>query len=66
MNADHPLFQLSTFHTSQAPIMDKGKIALSWANSASGAFVRQTSAFRNWVRRDGSTPFTPEAGRYHL
>ena len=31
-----------------------------------GAFVRQQSAFRNWVRADGSTEFPPEAGRYHL
>ena len=31
-----------------------------------GAFVRQQSAFRNWVRADGSTEFPPEAGRYRL
>ena len=31
-----------------------------------GAFVRQRSAFRDWVRADGSTPYAPEAGRYHL
>ena len=31
-----------------------------------GEFVRQQSAFRNWVRADGSTEFSPEAGRYHL
>jgi putative glutathione S-transferase len=31
-----------------------------------GAFVRQTSAFRNWVRADGSTEFPAETGRYHL
>lgn len=31
-----------------------------------GSFQRQESAFRNWVRRDGSTGFPPEAGRYHL
>lgn len=31
-----------------------------------GAFVRQSSAFRNWVRADGSTDFPAEAGRYHL
>ncbi len=31
-----------------------------------GAFVRQQSAFRNWVRADGSTEFPPEAGRYQL
>ncbi len=35
-------------------------------NNESGEFVRYTSGFRNWVRKDGSTPFLPEAGRYHL
>ncbi len=34
--------------------------------SADGAFVRQQDAFREWVRADGSSPFAPEAGRYHL
>jgi putative glutathione S-transferase len=31
-----------------------------------GAFKRQEDAFRDWVKRDGSTPYKPEAGRYHL
>jgi putative glutathione S-transferase len=31
-----------------------------------GAFVRQTSAFRGWVRADGSSEFPAAAGRYHL
>ena len=31
-----------------------------------GAFVRQASAFRDWVRADGSTGFPAEPGRYHL
>ena len=31
-----------------------------------GAFKRQEDAFRDWVRRDGSTPYPPERGRYHL
>ena len=35
-------------------------------NSDDGEFKRQEDAFRHWVRRDGSTPFTPEPGRYHL
>ena len=34
--------------------------------STDGRFVREDSAFRNWVRADGSTSFAPEAGRYHL
>lgn len=31
-----------------------------------GEFVRTTSAFRQWVRADGSSPHPAEAGRYHL
>jgi putative glutathione S-transferase len=34
--------------------------------SKSGEFKRQEDAFRDWVRRDGSTPYKPERGRYHL
>jgi putative glutathione S-transferase len=32
----------------------------------SGAFKRQEDAFRDWVKRDGSTAYKPERGRYHL
>ena len=34
--------------------------------SADGAFVRQTSAFRDRLSTDGSTQFPWEPGRYHL
>jgi putative glutathione S-transferase len=34
--------------------------------SKSGEFKRQEDAFRDWVKRDGSTPYQPERGRYHL
>jgi putative glutathione S-transferase len=39
-----------------------------WYDTAKtgGRFVRKESAFRDWVRADGSTPFSPERGRYHL
>src|SRR6266403_1926472 len=32
----------------------------------SGTFKRQEDAFRDWVKRDGSSAFKPERGRYHL
>ena len=32
----------------------------------SGEFKRQEDAFRDWVRRDGSTPYQPARDRYHL
>lgn len=32
----------------------------------SGEFARQEDAFRGWITEDGSTPYAPEAGRYHL
>lgn len=35
-------------------------------NNKEGEFVRYTSTFRHWVKRDGSSDFKPEAGRYHL
>jgi glutathionyl-hydroquinone reductase len=31
-----------------------------------GSFKRQPSRFRDWVTDDGSTPYAPVAGRYHL
>lgn len=31
-----------------------------------GEFARQEDAFRDWVSTDGSTPYPPEPGRYHL
>jgi glutathionyl-hydroquinone reductase len=31
-----------------------------------GEFERQEDAFRQWIRADGSTPYAPVAGRYHL
>ena len=31
-----------------------------------GEFQRQEDAFRDWVTADGSSPYTVEAGRYHL
>ena len=34
--------------------------------STTGEFSRQEDAFRDWVKRDGSTPYKPERGRYHL
>ena len=35
-------------------------------NAEDGAFERQEDAFRDWVRADGSTPYPPVSGRYHL
>lgn len=34
--------------------------------SAEGEFKRQEDSFREWIKADGSTPFLPAAGRYHL
>ena len=31
-----------------------------------GAFKRQEDAFRDWVKRDSSSAYNPESGRYHL
>ncbi len=34
--------------------------------SEDGEFKRQEDSFRDWVKADGSTPYAPDAGRYHL
>ena len=34
--------------------------------STQGEFKRQEDSFREWIRADGTSPFTPEPGRYHL
>ncbi len=46
----------------------EGRWSDEWydTDSTGGRFVRQESRFRDWIRADGSTPFAPEAGRYHL
>lgn len=44
--------------------MSKGQFPSE--QSDAGEFKRQPDEFRDWVRRDGSTPFAPEAGRYQL
>jgi putative glutathione S-transferase len=31
-----------------------------------GSWKRRQASFRDWVRADGSSPFPPEPGRYHL
>jgi putative glutathione S-transferase len=45
-----------------------GKWSDEWYDTKSndGRFVRKESAFREWIRADGSTAYAPEAGRYHL
>ncbi len=49
-------------------LLVEGKWRDQWyeTKSSGGRFVRKESAFRNWVRADGSTAFAPESGRYHL
>lgn len=44
------------------------KVGNSWTSSVtkSGEYKRKVSAFRNWVKADGSTDFTPESGCYTL
>jgi glutathionyl-hydroquinone reductase len=34
--------------------------------STKGEFQRQEDSFREWIRADGTSPFTPDVGRYHL
>jgi glutathionyl-hydroquinone reductase len=40
--------------------------AIRGAEEHDGAFVRQSSRFRDWVTADGASGFAPDSGRYHL
>jgi putative glutathione S-transferase len=45
----------------------EGKWVNEWYQAdEKGRFVRDQTQFRDWVKSDGSTPFAPETGRYHL
>ena len=45
---------------------DKAEPQFPKETGGSGEFVRQASAFRDWVRDDPSNRFPAESGRYHL
>jgi putative glutathione S-transferase len=49
-------------------LLVEGKWSNDWyeTKSSGGRFVRKDSSFRDWIRADGSSPFAPEPGRYHL
>ncbi|KAI4155119.1 MAG: hypothetical protein LQ340_001217 [Diploschistes diacapsis] len=48
-----------------ATSMNGSKIT-NWADSKTGAFNRQPSAFRNFISTEPGAEFPPEKGRYHL
>jgi len=41
-------------------------VADDYQSDEDGAFQREETRFRDWIRADGSTEFEPEADRYHL
>jgi len=49
-------------------LLVEGKWTDQWYDTklTKGEFVRKDSAFRQWIRTDGSTPFKPQKDRYHL
>lgn len=49
-------------------LLINGKWQDQWydTKSTGGRFIRKESAFRNWVKADGSTDFKAEPERYHL
>jgi len=49
-------------------LLVEGEWSKAWydTESTGGRFVRKQSSFRDWIRANGSTPYLPEAGRYHL
>lgn len=45
----------------------EGKWTTEWTEQDNqGKFNRMPTQFRNWIKKDGSTPFQPESNRYHL
>lgn len=51
---------------SDKTLLEAGQTYLPDDFSKEGEFVRPPSQFKKWVRADGTTPFVPEKGRYHL
>lgn len=49
-------------------LLVEGKWLDQWydTKSTKGEFVRKDSAFRQWIKNDGSTPFKPQKDKYHL
>jgi putative glutathione S-transferase len=49
-------------------LLVEGKWSDAWYDTkqSGGRFVRESPAFRDWVRADGSSEFPAAAGRYHL
>ena len=49
-------------------LLVQGKWTDAWYDTkqSGGRFVRESPAFRDWVRADGSSEFPAAAGRYHL
>ncbi len=49
-------------------LLIEGRWSDQWydTKASGGAFVRPETRFRDWIAADGSTPFRPEPGRYHL
>ena len=49
-------------------LLVNGKWVDKWydTKTSKGKFKREQSKFRQWIKEDGSTPFLPESGRYHL
>jgi glutathionyl-hydroquinone reductase len=45
---------------------DPAEVKAEAQSGDDGSFRRQASRFRGWVTADGSTPFSPDPGRYHL
>src|SRR5437868_4553652 len=47
-------------------VLGRMKAQFPTEQSDAGEFQRQPDEFREWIRRDGSTAFKPEANRYHI
>ncbi len=52
--------------SSSSTITNNMKAMTAMDEMSQGEFRRTASTFRNFIKADGSTPYTVETGRYHL
>ena len=66
INNHRYIFTEKTTKNNNSNIIMKAKAITGMDEKSKGEFRRTASTFRDFIRADESTPYTPESGRYHL
>src|SRR6266571_8796511 len=61
-----PSFTASLYCSIEEDRLGEMKAQFPIEQTESGEFQRQEDAFREWISKDGSTPYPAAARRYHL